>query len=497
MDPSLKDEVSETLVTPLSSAPDLASKALTGWRAWCMIGAITGSTFLNVYIYGALTVAVPSIGRDLNFTQPDLPWPVQAFNLTYGCFLLLAGRLADKYGRRNIFMMGTGWYTLLSIPPIFCPEPISFISLMALLGIGAAMMTSSGIGIVGGTLEGKLKNRAIAIVGGGQGIGFGLGLVSAGFFCDLHRGWRWIFVLQAGLGAIFMLLAFASVPAEGQRYDRALDLPGASLCVTSLLLLTFSLSHSQNVGWQVPYIPVLFVLSLILLATFIYWEYISEKRGNSVLLNVRMFKDKKLCAFFTLMFSMWWNFNVLQYLSTVYFQNVQGLSPVQTAIRFIPEAIADFVVNVSTGWWVEHIPAQWLNLFGIATSMTASVLFAIINPAVSFWQNAFWVTVLMTGADTIYTVGNLYVLTSMDAKSQALAGGLFLTFTRLATSTGLAVSSAVATAVSQHSPLARNLLRGYHAAGWVCFAMSCVGLAVNVGALWMLGMLVPVERKEL
>ncbi|TFK52208.1 MFS general substrate transporter [Heliocybe sulcata] len=368
---------------------------------------------------------------------------------------------------------------------------------MALLGIGAAMMTSSGMGIIGGTLEGKLKNRAIAIVGGGQGIGFGLGLVCAGFLCDLHRGWRWIFVVQACLGAIFVLLGWASVPAEGERYNRALDLPGASLCVVSLLLLTFSLSHSQNVGWKVPYIPALFALSLVLLAAFIYWEHIAEKRGDSVLLKIGMFKNKQLCAFFVLMFAMWWNFNVLQYLSTVYFQNVQGLSPVKTAIRFIPEAIADFVVNVSTGWIIEHIPGQWLNMFGILTSMTASVLFAIINPAVSFWRNAFWVTVLMTGADTIYTVGSLYVLTSMDAQSQALAGGLFLTFTRLATSIGLAVSSAVATAVSRHQVLPSSLLRGYHAAGWVCFAASCVGLAVNVGALWGIGLLVAEEREEL
>ncbi|TFK52209.1 hypothetical protein OE88DRAFT_1657326 [Heliocybe sulcata] len=109
-----------------------------------MIGAITGSTFLNVsrwltndritaatnrdylshnqvYIYGAITVAVPSIGRDLNFTEADLPWPVQAFKYVLGCFLLLAGRLADKYGRRNVFLAGTCLYTLLSIPPIFCP----------------------------------------------------------------------------------------------------------------------------------------------------------------------------------------------------------------------------------------------------------------------------------------------------------------------------------------------------------------------------------------
>ncbi|TFK52815.1 MFS general substrate transporter [Heliocybe sulcata] len=145
---------------------------LTGWKAWGMIIAVSGSTLLNVYMNGAITVAIPSIGEDLGFTQSDLAWPLQAFNLTSGCLLLLTGRLADKYGRRPVFLIGTALFTFLSIPPIFCLDAVSFNTMMGLLGIGAALMTSSGMGVLGSNLDGALKNRAIAVMAGGQSIGF-------------------------------------------------------------------------------------------------------------------------------------------------------------------------------------------------------------------------------------------------------------------------------------------------------------------------------------
>ncbi|EPQ50753.1 MFS general substrate transporter, partial [Gloeophyllum trabeum ATCC 11539] len=441
---------------------------------------------LQVYMNGAVTVAIPSFGKDLHFSQSDLAWPLQAFNLTFGCLLLLTGRLADKYGRKPVFLIGTALFTFLSIPPIFCPEPISFNTMMGLLGIGAAMMTSSGMGVLGSNLEGALKNRAIAVMAGGQSIGFILGLLSAGFLCELHRGWRWIFVVQAGLGGLFLLAGVASVPQDVVKYDRALDWPGVCLSSTGLVLLIFSLSRALRPRrWRVAYIPTLFALSVVILAAFVAWEHMRDKRGHSVLLKMSIFKDTQFRAFFLLIFFIWWNFNVLQYFVTVYYQDVQYLTPAQTGIRFIPESISGVVVNTATGWLVEYLPGEWLNAFGVGTTVASSAIFAVIDPSTTYWRNAFWVMVLLPGADAIYTVGNLFVLTSMPDDSQALAGGLFATGTRIATSIGLAITSAIATAVSDHSDAAGSLLKGYRAAGWTCFAASCVGLAVNV--VWLRG----------
>ncbi|KZT26051.1 MFS general substrate transporter [Neolentinus lepideus HHB14362 ss-1] len=443
-----------------------------------MIIAVSGSTLLNVYMNGAITVAIPSIGEDLDFTQSDLTWPLQAFSLTSGCLLLLTGRLADKYGRRPVFLIGTALFTFLSIPPIFCPEPVSFNTMMGLVGIGAAMMTSSGMGILGSNLEGALKNRAIAVMAGGQSIGFILGLLSAGFLCQLHRGWRWIFVIQVALGGIFLLAGIASVPKDVVKYNRALDWPGVVLSSSGLVLLIFSLS------WKVAYIPTLFALSIVILVAFVLWEHNRDKKGHSVLLKTSIFKDVQFLAFFVLIFFIWWNFNVLQYFVTVYYQDVQHLSPAHTGIRFIPESLSGVVVNTATGWLVEYVPGQWLNAFGVGTT-ASSAIFAVIDPHVSYWRNAFWVVLLLPGADSIYTVGNLFVLTSMPSDSQALAGGLFATGTRIATSIGLAITSAIASGVSNHDDSPWSLLKGYRAAGWTCFAASCVGLVVHL--VWLRG----------
>ncbi|TFK52814.1 MFS general substrate transporter, partial [Heliocybe sulcata] len=299
----------------------------------------------------------------------------------------------------------------------------------------------------------------------------------AGFLCQLHRGWRWMFVIQAALGIVFLLAGVVTVPKDAVKYDRALDWPGVVLSSSGLVLLIFSLS------WRVTYIPTLFSVSIIILAAFITWEHIKEKRGHSVLLKTSIFKDVTFSAFFILISFIWWNFNVLQYFVTVYFQDVQRLSPAQTGIRFIPESLSGIVVNTATGWLVEYLPGQWLNAFGVMTTVASAAIFAVIDPHVTYWRNAFWVVLLLPGADSIYTVGNLFVLTSMPSDSQALAGGLFATGTRIATSIGLAITSAIATGVSNHNDSPEGLLKGYRAAGWTCFAASCVGLVVH---LWWL-----------
>jgi len=114
---------------------------------------------------------------------------------------------------------------------------------------------------------------------------------------------------------------------------------------------------------------------------------------------------------------------------------------------------------------------------------------------VSYWRNAFLVMILISGADTTFIVGNLFTINALDEKSQALAGGLFSTATRISTSIGLAISSAVATAVTnsrnhslgQTSSTPRTLLDGYHAAGWLCLACAVIGLVLNFVSLRGLG----------
>lgn len=99
-----------------------------------------------------------------------------------------------------------------------------------------------GMGILGGNLHGALKNRAIAVLAAGQSVGFILGLFSAGFLCSMERGWRYIFVLQAALGMIFVAMAAISVPKDMVKYDRELDWLGVVLSTSGLVLFIFALS---------------------------------------------------------------------------------------------------------------------------------------------------------------------------------------------------------------------------------------------------------------
>ncbi|KIM81923.1 hypothetical protein PILCRDRAFT_820793 [Piloderma croceum F 1598] len=204
----------------------------------------------------------------------------------------------------------------------------------------------------------------------------------------------------------------------------------------------------------------------------------------------------------TLVFFAWWAFNTMAYFATLYYQQVKLLSAIETSLHFIPMAVAGFSVNVITGYAMGRTPGHMLILLGLIGTVAAPLIFALIDVDSSYWAMMFLVMIFVVGADVIYPVGNLHIASTFGEDSQSLAGGVFNVATRIGTSIGLAVTSSIATAISEkyasaHPALLPNspevLMVGFRAAGWTCFTAAM--LAFLIGLVGLRGIGVVGQRK--
>ncbi|KAJ6482010.1 major facilitator superfamily domain-containing protein [Mycena sanguinolenta] len=470
-------------------------------KDFSLVIAASGVTTLNVFVNGALTVALPTIGKDLRFRQADLQWPLAVYALSYGCLLLFFGRVGDIVGGRIMFLVGSTWFAIWSLGAAFAPSVVTFILFVGLQGLGAAANTPAGIRILTITFPaGKRRDRAFGILGAGQSVGYILGLEVC-LQKVMLRGAPF-FIFKRGWACFFVALGWFALEkhVEDKRYTKGLDWGGAALSTIAIGLLTYSLADSTVVkgGWGAPQIPSLFAVALMLLGCFFYYERWRETRGLAVLMPLSMWNQpgSKMGSMVSLVFFAWFSFNSINYLVTLYFQQVKLLNPLQTAVRFIPTTIAGFAVNIGTGYTMNRIPGHYLILTGLLGSIAAPLIFAVIDVNSSYWAMAFLVLIFVVGADAVYPVGNLQVCSAFEDDSQALAGGVFNVATRIGTSIGLAVISSISTAVSSHYNRAHPtltpespqvLMAGFRAAGWACFAAALFSFCIALLRLRRMG----------
>ncbi|KIJ26063.1 hypothetical protein M422DRAFT_272920 [Sphaerobolus stellatus SS14] len=415
-------------------------------KDFTVVATISGVTTLNVFVQGALTVAITSIGKDLRFRETDLQWPVNAFLLSYASLLLFFGRIGDICGHKNVFLCGTAWFAAWSLASAFAPKSYVFIIFMACNGIGIAAITPAAIGSCTTYFPpGASRNRAFGILGGAQPVGFILGLLLGGEIAGSRVTWRAIFYVQTGLAILFMLLGLIFLPndAGGKRYTKGIDFGGVLLSVTGVALLTFSIANapSSPKGWATPYILVLLLASIVLLVCFVLLEHSRTKVHKSVLIPMKISRSsggKKLIILSTVFFA-WWSFDALMYFFTL-------LKPIETSIRFIPMVLSGIAVNIGAGFLMHRLNGQALILIGLIGNAVAALLYALIDNNLSYWKMGLFMMILNPFCDIIYPIGTVLLTSAFDADSQALAGGLFNVATSLGASVGLDVTSCISTA---------------------------------------------------
>ncbi|RGP60027.1 hypothetical protein FLONG3_11012 [Fusarium longipes] len=474
-------------------------------RCIALVCTVTGASFLNTLSSQSVVIILPQIGRALDVPDTRLQWVVSSYVLTFGCFLLLWGRIADIYGKRLIFILGSFWVTICCIVNAFIPTEIAFDLFRGLHGLGAAANVPTAIGILGTTFPpGKAKNYAFSAYAAGAPLGSVCGNLVSGLIAQ-WASWKWVFgalAIMAGMIAVAGVFCIPPPPQELRPEHNnlraktaAVDWIGATLITCGLLALTFALTEGNVVGWTAPWIPVLIVVSLGVIVAFFFWQrYLEQKTTRPPLVKVSIFNNWRFTAVMVIMGLFFGGFNNYLIYATYYFQDYQGLSPLQTMLRFIPTGVSGFIVAFFTAHLLSRIPTFFILALGHVAVCIAAVLYALpIPPTTSYFAWGMWAMILsVIGADTAWPCLTLFTSHALPREDQAVGGALINSSGMI----GRAISLAVATAI-QSSVMAKARgvdvqhvgpvqewdapsLKGLRAGAWTNFGILVMALALVV-----------------
>lgn len=402
--------------------------------------------------------------------------------------------MADVYGKRLIFLVGSVWFTIITIAVPFAPNEVSFDLLRGLQGLGAAANVPTALGIIGQTIPpGKDKNFAFACYGAGAPLGSVFGNLLSGLVAE-YLSWEWVFYILAILAAICTVVTFFVIPPPPTHLQQTtkltVDWIGGALITIGLLMLMFALTEGNVVGWSTPWIPVLIVLSLAIIGLFVFWQcYLENKTTRQPLMKISIWHSKQFCAAMIIMALFFSSFNNYLIFVTYFFQEYQGLSVIQTMIRFIPTGVAGALTAYITGFLLSRVRANYILIWGTNCVALSSLLYAVPIPTdTTYWAWSFQAMVFSVfGADTLFPTLTLFTAQSLPSGDQAMGGAIINAVGQIGRAISLAITTAIQTAVTankrgvnvkevgSHVTVSKGdaaFLAGLRAAMWTGFAMA-------------------------
>jgi EmrB/QacA subfamily drug resistance transporter len=465
--------------------PTVASTA-TGPDArirWLALYVLCVGVMMIVLDQSIVNVALPSIRGDLGFSQSSLAWVVNAYLLTFGGFLLLAGRWGDLFGNRRVFLAGTAFFVCASVACGLAPSPQLLVVGRAVQGVGGAAITAVALALIMGLFPDP-ADRAKAmgvygfVVSGGGAVGVLLGGVLTGLL-----SWHWIFLVNVPIGVAVYAAARAVLPSDGVAADRArVDVLGAVLITVSVMLGIYGVIGGNDAGWASARTLGLLLGSIVLLAGFVAWE----ARAAAPLVPLRVFGLRNLAV--SQVVGILWAAAMFAwfFLVSLYLQEVQGFGALQVGLALAPMTVVQMVCSL-------RFSDRLVMRFGIRPPLVAGLAVAGLALAVFALgpQGGGYVThvlpsmlLLGLGAGVAFNPVLMVAIGDVEPHESGLASGVVNTAFMLGGALGLAVLVAVSDARrvalidSGHDPAAA-FDTGLHAALLVgavaAFAAAAIG----------------------
>jgi EmrB/QacA subfamily drug resistance transporter len=405
---------------------------------WWTLGAVCVATFMLLLDVTIVNVALPDIQRDLGSSFEDLQWVVDAYALTLAAFMLTAGSLADRFGRRRLFLLGLGLFVLASLLCGLSTSPTMLNFSRALQGVGGAAMFATSLALLAAAFTGRERGTALGIWGATTGASVAVGPLVGGVLVQ-HVSWQSIFFvnLPIGIGAIIVTLRTVSETKDPQA--ARVDWAGLITFSGALFALVFALVRGNTEGWGSSTIVTLLVLAVVLLVAFVAVERRQARpMFDLTLLRKPTFVGASLVAF-SLSASV---FAMFLYL-TLYMQNVLGFSPLDAGLRFLPITLVSFVCAAVSGNLTERVPVRFLLGAGLGLVGIGLLLMSGLD-ADSTWT-ALLPGFIVAGAGIGLT--NPAIASTavgvVDPRRTGMASGINSTFRQVGIATGIAALGAI------------------------------------------------------
>ena len=443
--------------------------------------------FVIVLDAAIVNVAIPSIGRDLDFSLENLAWIPNAYALTFGGFLLLGGRMADLLGRRRLFMWGLGVFVIASFLGGLSQTEEQLIAARAVQGLGAALLAPSALSMVTNMFtEGAERNKALGVWGAVSGSGGAAGVLLGGVLTE-YAGWEWVLWVNVPIGLVAAFLAPRLLRESRRESDiRHFDAAGAVTVTAGLSLLVFALVDTINAGWGSTATLVRLAISFALIAAFV----VIEQRSVAPLAPFAIFRKRTLTGANVIglligaaLFSMFFFLSrymqeVLQYdalktglsylpLALVIIVSAGGASVLVTKVGFKPVLIAGLVLVTIGLLWFTQLPVDGVYLSDIIAPMVISA----------------------AGLGFAFVPVTIAAVSGISEDDSGLASGLINTSQQIGGALGLAVLATIANATTESlitsaqgnpAALPNALTEGFHDAFLAGAGFAILGILAAV-----------------
>jgi len=330
-------------------------------RKWWTLVLISIATFMLLLDITVVNVALPDIQRDLNASLSSLQWVVDAYSLTLAAFLLTAGSLGDRLGRRRVFSLGFGIFTFASFLCGIAGDPTLLNLARGLQGVGGAAMFATSLALIGQEFHGKDRATAFGVWGATVGGAVAIGPLVGGVITE-HLGWEWIFFVNVPIGVLAIALTEIRLANVAAQDPQRIDLPGLVTFSLGLFLLIFGLIRGNPEGWGSVTIVASLAGAVAMLVAFVA----IEARSRHPMLDLTLFRKPAFNGVSAVAFGLSAGMFAMFLYLTIYLQGVQGFSPLETGLRFLPLTFLSFVASPIAGSLSHRIPIRVLLGLGLA-----------------------------------------------------------------------------------------------------------------------------------
>jgi MFS family permease len=463
------------------TSPSLSSTPRWDASVWGLMAVLCGVLFLDGLDVSMVGMALPSIESELGLSTSQLQWIVSGYVLGYGGFLLLGGRAADLLGRRRVLLIALAVFAVASALGGVVSDGTLLVVTRFIKGAAAAFTAPAGLSIITTRFaEGPERNRALSIYTATGASGFSLGLVAGGLLTEL--GWRWTFLLPVPIAALLLALAPRFLPRDlpslGGR--RRIDIPGALTLTAGMLLLVRTVVEAPEQGWAAPETIVAFAIATILLAAFV----VIEKRTGAPLVRLGILRNASLVRANLGAMALFGAYVGFQFVMTLYLQAMNGWSPLETALAFLPGGLLVAFGSPRLGPLVDRFGASRLVAAGALSSALGYALLMRFD-ATADYVAVFLPTMLLIGAGFMlgFPTLNIQATSGVGDHEQGLASGLVQTSFQIGGAVVLAIVTAVVSAQAGASTDPEVLLGAYRTAIAVTVGVAVLGLVVALSGL--------------
>ena len=451
-------------------------------RKWWTLVAVAFGLFMIMLDNTVVNVALPSIQSDLKVSVSSLEWVVNAYFLTFAVLMLSGGKLADRYGRRRIFIAGLVVFTLSSLACGLAANGETLIAARAVQGVGAAMMNPATLSIIAATFPPRERGTAMGIWVGVSAVALALGPITGGLLAE-HAHWSWIFFINVPIGVLAVVAARVVIrESRDTSHEQRLDLPGLVASAVALFALTYSLIEANNKGWGSVEILSLFAVAAVGFVVFLALEH----RQRLPMLDLSLFRNRTFSgANATMMLVALAMFGVFFFVS-LFVQGILGYSPVQAGASFLPMTLCIIFFAPVAGKLSDRVGARWLMSTGMVLVSISLVLFSLLDQGSTFWNLFPALLVGGAGMALAMTPTTAAAMGAVPIDKAGVGSGVLNSMRQVGGSLGVAVMGAILGSYVSAAPktpaYAAQFVDGFqaalHVAAGIAFAAALVAFTL-------------------